>query len=677
MADHGFSFSQLNEPQRDAVKSLDGPLLILAGAGTGKTRTITARIANMVREGIAPEKVLAVTFTNKAASEMRERIEGMVSGGRGTDMTVCTFHSLCVRILRQSIDRLGYKPKFAIYTSSEQTGLVRRLINKYAGKDENLEPGAAIALISQAKNKGIAVSDDAESLLSEVYRAYEEEKRLLNAVDFDDLLLLAERVLREHKDVREYWSERFSHVTVDEFQDTNKLQMDVLRQIVKAPYNICVVGDDDQSIYGWRGAEIANILNFERFFPNPKVVKLEENYRSTTPILHTANSAIAHNANRREKKLWSRMVGDEKIRLIAMPGDHEEAEFVADEIFEIAAVQKRPYEDFAVLFRTNAQSRSVEEALRERKIPYRVIGGQSFFDRREVKDVLAYLSVMVHAEDDINLLRIINSPARGISKTTIDLVISDSREARCTVWEMLQESMFTDQLGSRARNAVESFIALVNQYSEEFQAVGVKYADVAEQLLKEIGFEDFLERQCKNTEEFDKRREGIHSLIEDLRRHQKEPRKRKHGLRGFLDDMALNGDRDDDDITKQKGVCLITLHAAKGLEFPDVYLVGLEQGILPHKRSMIEGTLDEERRLFYVGVTRAMKRLTMSYCATRKKWNELHACEPSIFLAETDKKYIEEVTLEEVHGVPLGHDDTEDEFAKMLAMLEDIDGVED
>ncbi|QQL43704.1 ATP-dependent helicase [Sulfuriroseicoccus oceanibius] len=677
MADKGFSLSQLNAPQREAVVTLKGPVLILAGAGTGKTRTITARIAHMMDQGIDPKTVLAVTFTNKAAVEMRERIDGMIPGGKAKDMTVCTFHSLCVRILRQSIERLGYKPKFAIYTQGEQTGLIRRLINKYAGKDENLDPNAAISMISAAKNKGQAVSDQNDSLIAEVYRAYEEEKRLLNAVDFDDLLVLAERVLRENPDVRDYWRSCYHYITVDEFQDTNKLQMQVVQHIVGKEANICVVGDDDQSIYGWRGAEISNILDFEQFFPNPKVILLEENYRSTTPILHTANSSIKFNTSRREKKLWSSNVSEEKIRLIAMPGDVEESEFIADEIFEIVQVEKRPFEDFAVIFRTNAQSRVIEEAMRERKIPYRVVGGQSFFDRREIKDYLAYLSVMLHPEDDINLLRIINTPARGISKTTIDLAIGDSRERKVTVWEILQDPEFVGQLGTRAQNSIAAFVELMQRYGNEADRPSANYGEIAERFLKEIDFDDFLERQCKTVEEADKRKEGIHSLTQDLYRHHGDPKKRERGLRGFLDDMALSSDRDDDeDISKQKGVCLITMHAAKGLEFPDVYLIGLEQGILPHKRSLVEDTVPEERRLFYVGVTRAMTRLTMSYCATRKKWNELITCEPSIFLTEVDKTYIEELSLDDIQGEPLDDEESEDAFANMMEMLEGIEGVE-
>ena len=391
-----FSFDSLNLAQRQAVGNLDGPVLILAGAGTGKTRTVTCRIAHMLEKKIPPAEILAVTFTNKAASEMRERIGGMVSKKAAGDMTVCTFHSLCVRILRGGIDKLGYKKNFSICSQSDQVGIMKQLLVRMGGTDEKVKPDAVLYAISNAKNKGLDPADLQDDFFASLAVAYNNELRAQNAVDFDDLLLLAEKILREHHDVRDHFRRTYTRVTVDEFQDTNALQMQLLQQLVGPPYHVCVVGDDDQSIYGFRGAESANILQFERFFPDPKIIRLEENYRSTHAVLHTANSLIRHNVGRREKILRSTRAAGDPVRIVAMPGDEEEAEFISEEIMAGKGAVGRNWEDFAVLFRTNGQSRKLELAMRERKIPYRMVGAQSFYDRREVRDVLAYVLSLIH-----------------------------------------------------------------------------------------------------------------------------------------------------------------------------------------------------------------------------------------------------------------------------------------
>ena len=372
-----FAFESLNHAQREAVANLDGPVMILAGAGTGKTRTVTCRIAHMLERKIPPAEILAVTFTNKAASEMRERIGGMVSKHAAEQMTVCTFHSLCVRLLRGGIDKLGYKKNFSITAYSDQVGIMKQLLVRKGGTDEKIKAETVLTEISRAKNKGIDVQDLSDDFFAQLAVAYQNELRAQNAVDFDDLLVLAEQVLREHSDVREHFRKLYTRITVDEFQDTNSLQMRLLQQLVGPPYHVCVVGDDDQSIYGWRGAEVANILEFERFFPNPKIIRLEENYRSTQAVLHTANSLIKHNAGRREKILRATRGGGENVRIVAMPGDDEEADFIADEMLGEKTAHGREWEDFAVLFRTNGQSRKLELALRDRKIPYRMVGAQS------------------------------------------------------------------------------------------------------------------------------------------------------------------------------------------------------------------------------------------------------------------------------------------------------------
>lgn len=661
-----FQISSLNDGQRDAVVSLDGPVLILAGAGTGKTRTVTCRISYMVHEGINPENILAVTFTNKSAVEMRERVIDMVGSAVGEKMTICTFHSLGVRILREGIGRLGYKKNFSIYSGGDQTGLIRQLIIKKGGASEKLKPAEVISIISKAKNDPLGIASIQDDFIANIAQAYQEELRAQNAVDFDDLLILTERLLRENKDFRDMIRERFKYITVDEFQDTNSLQMRLLQLLVGPPFNICVVGDDDQSIYGWRGAESANILEFERFFSNPKIVLLEMNYRSTEAIIHTANSLIVKNAGRREKQLKHTIQGGQKIRLVSMPGDEEEAEFICDEIHEINHKEKRPWENFAILFRTNVQSRSIEDGLRKLKIPYRMVGAQSFYDRKEVQDLMSYLMLFANFESDVALLRILNAPPRGIGNKTAMLLTDHSREKDTSVWEAMLDTECTDLLGKKTRAAIETFQSLIKIYKERLTTSGENMGVVFWEFLKEIEFHEWINRSCKTENEQTQRAESVHNVVDAL----KDASDRGKTLQKFLDSAALNDNRDDD-IESQKGVCLITLHASKGLEFPIVYLVGLEQEILPHKRSIAERTIDEERRLFYVGITRAKERLMLSYCAFRTKYRERHSCDPSVFIEELDDKFIDKFDYEDIMGAESTDEQVDDFFSNMRDLLED------
>lgn len=656
-----FAFESLNHAQREAVAAQDGPVMILAGAGTGKTRTVTCRIAHMLERKVPASEILAVTFTNKAASEMKERIGGMVSKKAAGEMTVCTFHSLCVRLLRGGIDKLGYKKNFSITAYSDQVGIMKQLLVRKGGTDEKVKAETVLSEISKAKNKGIDVQDLPDEFFAQLAVAYQNELRAQNAVDFDDLLLLAEQVLREHADVREHFRKLYTRVTVDEFQDTNSLQMRLLQQLVGPPYHVCVVGDDDQSIYGWRGAEVANILEFERFFPNPKIIRLEENYRSTEAVLHTANSLIKHNAGRREKVLRSTRGGGENVRLVAMPGDDEEADFIADEILGEKTAHGREWEHFAILFRTNGQSRKLELALRDRKIPYRMVGAQSFYDRREIRDVLAYASLLVSPDNDVPLLRILNAPNRGIGQASAILATDHSREKGQSVWQALCDPFFNTTLGTKTASAIDSFIALISSAKNRIDIAKENPADVLSELLKEIDYLPWIERGCKNDSERQQRGESINSLLESLRQHIAKGKK----LQSFLDDSALASDREDDDLEKKKGATLITLHASKGLEFPIVYLVGLEEGYLPHFRSIAEGTKDEERRLLYVGITRAQESLTMTYCTVRMKWGQKAGCQPSSFIAELDDKHIEHTTFDEIQNTEMSDDDLSDFFASM------------
>ncbi len=662
-----FDLADLNSSQRDAVRQIYGPVLILAGAGTGKTRTVISRVAHMIDTGIPPSHILAVTFTNKAANEMRERISSIVKKDQAKEITVCTFHSLCVRILRQGIDRLGYKKNFTIYTGSDQVGLVRKLIARKSAKDESLDHNLALSLIGRSKNKGVAVSEMNDSLISEIEKAYNAELKILNALDFDDLLLFAVKLLNDHEDLRSVWRDKFQFITVDEFQDTNGQQMKLIQNLVGKDQNICVVGDDDQSIYGWRGAEITNILDFERFFNEPKIIKLEQNYRSTQAILHTANSVICHNSGRREKKLWSENVANENVRIIAMADEDAESQLVVDEILEMTATEKRKYEDFAVLFRTNSQSRLFETKLREYKIPYRVIGGQSFFDRREIKDLIAYLTIIKNPDDDINLLRVINNPPRGIGAASIEIATEQSRDLGVSLSEVLQSQEYQKKLPQRSRSSVKKFIDMLEDYRSPMMASRSGFGSLFSQLVDEIDFVDYLGRTCKTDTEREQRKLNVADFLTSLRDYDSSGR--KNGLQGFLDDIALQQDREDDD--DGPGVNLITLHAAKGLEFPVVYLVGLEEGVLPHKRSLEEGTKEEERRLLYVGMTRAMERLTMSFCSIRVRYGEEVYCERSSFLDEMDPQYVDVFSNDELSSGPVEENDAMAYFARMKEMLEE------
>ncbi|HEY5753846.1 MAG TPA: UvrD-helicase domain-containing protein [Chthoniobacterales bacterium] len=660
-----FRLFDLNPAQHDAVTHTEGPVLILAGAGTGKTRVITARIAYLLHQGVKSEHILAVTFTNKAANEMRERVAGMVEDSK--KVTLSTFHALCLRILRTSIEKLGYKNNFTIYSEGDQTGLIKKIINRLAARDEKLEPGAAKALISKAKNNGWRPPEDDQTLLGAVYRQYQAELKHLNAVDFDDLLLLAVEVLNTHDDVRDMWRGKFRYLMVDEFQDTNKLQMDLVSLLAGDPPNVCVVGDDDQSIYGWRGAEVSNILEFERHFSNPHIVKLEQNYRSTNAILNTANSLIKNNPRRRPKTLWSENGAGEKIRIVAVPDDRLEAQFVVEEIHRIGLEKSVPWDDFAILYRMNAQSRLLEEQLRRLKIPYRLIGGRSFYDRREVKDILSYLSAILNPDDDVSLLRIINTPARGISSATTDRAIEQSIADKASVFATLRSPSFLATFTKKTGEAIRIFAALLDRYETRILEPCADYAAVVNDLIVETKYLEDLARSCKTPEEALSRETNVREMLNALGEYQL---RKDDGLQGFLDELSLDQQREEEDQEdKQKGVTLITLHAAKGLEFPHVYLIGLEEGLLPHDRSKVEGTLDEERRLLYVGITRARKNLTLTHCRGRLKYGSAAPCAPSSFIKELAPEDIEHTNYHQLMSAPVSNDSARASFARMKDLI--------
>jgi DNA helicase II / ATP-dependent DNA helicase PcrA len=662
-----FRLFDLNPEQQDAARHEEGPMLILAGAGTGKTRTVTARIAFLISQGVSPAKIMAVTFTNKAAREMKDRIAGMVEPDEARQVTASTFHALCVRILRGDAQRLGYKNNFSIFDDSDQLGLIKKCITRCSGRDEKLDPNLAKNLISKAKNNSWNAAADEQSLAAAVFRKYQQDLMALNAMDFDDLLVQAVKLLSEHDEVRDKWRAKIQYLMVDEFQDTNKLQLDLVSLLASGnPPNVCVVGDDDQSIYGWRGADVSNILEFERHFPNPLVIRLEQNYRSTNIILGAANRLIRNNPKRRGKNLWSPQKGGDPVRVVAVPDDRKEAEFVIEEIAAHRRSQNLPWEHFAVIYRMNAQSRLLEENLRKHKIPYRLIGGKSFFERREIKDVTAYITALLNPEDDPALLRIINTPPRGIGATTVELALGFSVERQCSLFEALRHPDFLADSSSRAENAIRAFADELEAARIRVNTPGTSGAEIISTLLEECGYMEDLRKSCKTVDEAMNREENVREMLRGLNSFEQ---RSKDGLQGFLDEVSLNREREEDKADNALGVTLITMHAAKGLEFPHVFLIGVEDGLLPHERSKGEGTVDEERRLFYVGITRAMRSLVITWCRARTKFGSAQHNLPSPFLKEIAGEDVITESFEDIMSRPMEEEDVAAQFANFRAKL--------
>jgi superfamily I DNA/RNA helicase len=647
------NLSSLNPQQRQAVETIRGPVLILAGAGTGKTRVITYRIAHMVGRGIAPENILGVTFTNKAAREMQERVRKLLPkpkakspGTKASDNrpTICTFHSLCVRILRQHIEKLGYKKSFVIYDTSEQLAAVKKILSAISAKGEKADPGAVLALLSKFKNGGenakAFVDPNLRALAVHIAKRYESALHACNAVDFDDLILLTLRVFREHPAALEACRAKYQYVMVDEYQDTNAAQFELVHALTQEHRNLCVVGDDDQSIYGWRGAEVANLLNLEKHFPEIKIVKLEQNYRSTTTILNAANAIIKHNVRRRGKSLWSQKGAGAKIQLQTYPNDEDEAREVVGQIEFKRIAHRIPWQDCAILFRTNQQSRPLETELRKAGVRYHLIGGQSFFDRREIKDFLAYLKMFLNPHDDISLLRIANVPARGLSDMTMERLLGASHERKCSVFTAMKNPLVTTTFQKNTRECIEAFVEFVERVQGQLQKPegNLMLQTWANSFLDETGYFAELKRLDKDPEVAEGRSRSLRELMATMDGIGNLPAER---LENFLENITLDSDREEEKENTQDAVTLITMHSCKGLEFPHVFIVGLEDGLLPHTRSKVEGTLDEERRLFYVAVTRAMQTLTISHCGGRKKYGQLLPCQPSPFLKELPEELVE------------------------------------
>lgn len=642
---------ELNTQQRQAVVHKEGPLLILAGAGSGKTRVLTYRIAHLIREGgVNPQNILAITFTNKAAREMKERIGELLPGVQ--NLLVSTFHSACVRFLRWDIDKLGYKKNFIIFDTQDQKVVVKDCLKTLNIDDKKYTPSSVLNFISGAKDKLLSpekcfdrAKDIREKTMAQLYELY--QKRLVesNALDFDDLIAKTVKLFRENPTVLSYYQNRFKHILVDEYQDTNLAQYELIKMMAEKHRNLCVVGDDDQSIYSFRGADIRNILEFEEDFPDATVIRLEQNYRSTQSILNAANSVIDHNFGRKKKTLWTENGEGEKLKLVTLENEREEAYFISREIENLVLNEDRGYGDFAVLYRTNAQSRVLEEVMVRSGLPYKIIGGTRFYQRKEIKDILAYLRVVANPSDNVSLERIINVPRRGIGQSTLNNLRALADGESKSMFEVI-EDIDNSTLSPAAKNRVGKFYTLI----EDFRRVaeGTPLSNLIEYILVETGYMDELTKE--NTPDAVSRVENLREMIGVAKEF--EQRSPEAGLEDFLVELALVSDVDDVE-EEEQAIVLMTLHSAKGLEFPVVFLAGMDEGIFPHSRSMLdEDQLEEERRLCYVGITRARKKLYVTRAWQRSIYGNTSYYTASRFLDEIPLELVEEMSYGEKREQP-------------------------
>ncbi|MDD5667359.1 MAG: UvrD-helicase domain-containing protein [Actinomycetota bacterium] len=650
----------LNPERREAALYFDGPLLILAGAGSGKTRVLTYRVALLVASrGVDPARILAITFTNKAAEEMRGRIYRLV-GPRAGSIWVSTFHSACSRILRREAERLGYRKGFVIYDDDDQLRMINRIIKDMEIDTKRYPPRLVRSLINDAKNEMIdadsyrdRIEDELTEVVSGVYKAYQAQLFRNNAMDFDDLLLNTVAVFELYGPVLEHYQERFSHINVDEYQDTNLAQYRLVKLLSAGHRNLCVVGDDDQGIYSWRGADLRNILEFEKDYPESRVVRLERNYRSTRVILEAANNVVSHIPGRKEKRLWTEREEGEPIRYFFANSGSDETAYVALEVSRLLEGGEYGQRDFAVFYRTNAQSRPFEEILLRFGIPYKIVGGFKFYERKEVKDALAYLKFLLNPDDTVSLRRIINEPKRGIGETTLAHLDAFARSQGVGMWEALQRTGEVPNLGSAACRKLAGFVEIINGLSAEVERLPLP--ELLQAVLDRSGYLEALERE--GTFEAEGRAENLQELknavVEFSASNPGE------GLDAFLERVSLVAEIDLYD-EEEGAVTLMTLHNAKGLEFPVVFIVGMEDGIFPHMRCMGSAeSMEEERRLFYVGVTRAKDRLYLSGAAYRSQYGSLKMSPESRFIRDIPRKYMEFVKQEgpatiEVSGERVG-----------------------
>lgn len=632
--------NELNPEQYRAVTTVNGAILIIAGAGSGKTRVITFRIAHMLDMGIPQSQILALTFTNKAAKEMSDRVKELTQR-KLQNLTVSTFHAFGVKVLRADIDKLGYRENFSIYDETDRTALIKECGRELKFSPDALDIYKISQLFSNIKTgrKNWQTEND---MYRQLYDCYQEGLKLYNAVDFDDLIVLPIKLFRENPDVLERYRDRFKYIMVDEFQDTSHQQYELMHLL--ADENVAVVGDDDQSIYSWRGADYQNIINFEKDFKVTEI-RLEQNYRSTGTILDAANGVISHNTNRKDKKLWSGKGEGKPIEIYMPENETEEANFIAESIQGIAIEEKKTYDDFGVLIRANTQSRYIEEAFLQANIPYTMSGGTSFFERKEIKDIISYLRVIANHDDDINLLRIINVPRRGIGRAAIQVINEEAEKLGSTLWTAIQSLVQTEDSAAseNLKEDLQDFVNLIESNRQKLLS-GRGLSKKVREMVEEINYKDYLITEYSKSEKAVRfKLKNIELLLEMMERWEIDPDNTNPSLFNYLNRITLMS-RDNGDDENDKGkVNLMTIHASKGLEFPVVFIAGAEEGLIPHQRSVDEnsGNVEEERRLFYVAITRAREKLIISSCQKRRKMQAIIECEPSRFLDEIPQNLVE------------------------------------
>ena len=643
---------KLNPAQREAVENTEGPVLILAGAGSGKTRVLTTRIGYLMEDkNVKAENILAITFTNKAANEMRERVEETLEGTDTKEMWITTFHSCCVRILRKSINKIGYNRSFVIYDSPDQITLIKDCMRELDISDKAFDPKYVLSCISNAKDKlyspkkymQLNEGDISKTKIGEIYALYQDRLKRNSALDFDDLIMKTVELFNECPDILDFYRNKFRYIMVDEYQDTSKAQYELIKLLAKQHQNICVVGDDDQSIYGWRGADIRNILEFERDYDNVKIVKLEQNYRSTQVILDAANHVIANNTERKRKKLWSDKKEGQLIKIQLAENEIEEGDFISNTINYMRRYEDREYKDFAVLYRANAQARSVEDALNRAGIPYNIYGGIKFYERKEIKDIIAYLRVIQNPQDDISLKRIINVPRRGIGLRTIEKIEDRASLKEESIYSVLIDIEDNSDISRKARASISEFVDLMSTLRSFTDVYTV--SQVIEKILDVTGYKDELLKEKNN--EGEDRLENLQELISVALEF--ESGSEDKSLEAFLTSIALNAEPSDDEEQEDR-VSLMTIHSSKGLEFPVVFLAGMEEKIFPIARaiqSMRNSDIEEERRLCYVGITRAKEELFLTLTRKRTLYGRTNPSVASRFIEELPKECIERLNKEQ------------------------------
>ena len=643
---------KLNPAQREAVENTEGPVLILAGAGSGKTRVLTTRIGYLMEDkNVKAENILAITFTNKAANEMRERVEETLEGTDTKEMWITTFHSCCVRILRKSINKIGYNRSFVIYDSPDQITLIKDCMRELDISDKAFDPKYVLSCISNAKDKlyspkkymQLNEGDISKTKIGEIYALYQDRLKRNSALDFDDLIMKTVELFNECPDILDFYRNKFRYIMVDEYQDTSKAQYELIKLLAKQHQNICVVGDDDQSIYGWRGADIRNILEFERDYDNVKIVKLEQNYRSTQVILDAANHVIANNTERKRKKLWSDKKEGQLIKIQLAENEIEEGDFISNTINYMRRYEDREYKDFAVLYRANAQARSVEDALNRAGIPYNIYGGIKFYERKEIKDIIAYLRVIQNPQDDISLKRIINVPRRGIGLRTIEKIEDRASLKEESIYSVLIDIEDNSDISRKARASISEFVDLMSTLRSFTDVYTV--SQVIEKILDVTGYKDELLKEKNN--EGEDRLENLQELISVALEF--ESGSEDKSLEAFLTSIALNAEPSDDEEQEDR-VSLMTIHSSKGLEFPVVFLAGMEEKIFPIARaiqSMRDSDIEEERRLCYVGITRAKEELFLTLTRKRTLYGRTNPSVASRFIEELPKECIERLNKEQ------------------------------